>query len=99
MPAVTPDEFMGRSRPGPDHSRHPEFGNASPELAVTKEGTLPGLNQPEDLVLTMVLMDGGQVGGPCHLSRQFQQEPDFGVAGMSCDLAALIAHAEGPQCP
>jgi hypothetical protein len=81
----------------------PERGqlNGDPRAAVTvsRNEILYGLNQTDKFILAIVLVDEDSVDGPHYIRHPFQREPDFGVASINYDVAALLARAEDPSAP
>jgi hypothetical protein len=66
---------------------------------VSRNEILYGLNQTDKFILAIVLVDGASVDGPHYIRHPFQREPDFGVASINYDVAALLARAEDPSAP
>ncbi|NLG86312.1 MAG: DUF3883 domain-containing protein, partial [Firmicutes bacterium] len=59
-------------------------------VTVTKNEILTALNKPDDYILALVEVDGGQ-GRTIYIRCPFQQEPDFAVTSVNYDLKELIS--------
>ena len=66
-------------------------------VTVSRNEILYGLNQADKFILAIVLVDGDDFEGPHYIREPFQHEPDFGVASINYDLAALLTHAQAPD--
>jgi hypothetical protein len=61
---------------------------------VTRNEILTGINSPEQYILAIVQVEGGQAREPHYVRRPFGQEPDFGVTSVTYDLAKLLARSQ-----
>lgn len=84
------------ARASPRHIEVKGRLNGASTLMVTRNEILYALNQAEKFVLAIVLVneeDDG-VDGPYFLKEPFDQEPGWGVAGITYNIAQLLERAE-----
>jgi hypothetical protein len=65
-------------------------------VTVSRNAILYGLNQADKFILAIVLVDEDGHEGPHYIKSPFHREPDFGVAGVTHDLAELLSAAQPP---
>jgi hypothetical protein len=63
-------------------------------LTVTRNEILTGINSPEQYILAVVQVEGGQAREPQYVRQPFGKEPDFGVTSVTYDLAKLLARGQ-----
>ena len=64
-------------------------------VTVTRNEILTALNKPDDFILAIGQVDGGQQK-LAYIRRPFQQEPDFAVESINYNLQELLARGERP---
>jgi hypothetical protein len=64
-------------------------------VTVTRNEILTALNKPDDFILAVGQVEGGQQK-LVYIRRPFQQEPDFAVESINYNLQELIARGEQP---
>jgi superfamily II DNA or RNA helicase len=65
-------------------------------VTVTRNEILTGVNSPEQYILALVEVEGGQARQPRYVRKPFSKEPDFGVTSVNYDLSELLARGEAP---
>lgn len=64
-------------------------------VTVTKNEILTALNKPDDFLLALVLINGEEAA-IYHVTRPFENPPDFGVTSVNYKLKTLITKAGKP---
>lgn len=64
-------------------------------VTVTKNEILTALNKPDDFILALGVIEGGQVDLK-YVRRPFEKEPDFGEVSSNYSLKHLLSKAESP---
>ena len=49
------------------------------------------MNQAENFILAIVIVDGDTHEGPFYIKNPFQNEPEFGIAGVNYELNTLLS--------
>lgn len=65
-------------------------------ITVTRREVMTALNKPEDFILAIVLVEGEQ-RTISYVRRPFENEPDFTVTSLNCNLAKLLAKGQPPS--
>ena len=71
--------------------------SAAETVTVTRNEVLCSLNRPDDFILAIVELLGGEQHRVHYVRRPFRREPDFGVTSVNYDLRELIDRAEAPR--
>ena len=66
-------------------------------ITVSRNEIIYGLNQAEKFILAIVIVDGDTFEGPFYVKNPFQNEPEFGIAGVNYDLKQLLSKAVSPE--
>jgi hypothetical protein len=66
-------------------------------VTITKNEILTALNKPEQFILAVVEVDGGEAAKATYVRRPFVRKPDFGVTSVNYKLAKLLAKGEQPR--
>ncbi|NWH05017.1 helicase-related protein [Desulfobacter latus] len=85
--SMTPDrhiEVKGRSK-------------GQTTITVSRNEIIYGLNQAEKFILAIVIVDGDTHEGPFYIRNPFQNEPEFGIAGVNYELNTLLSKAVSPE--
>jgi len=66
-------------------------------VTITKNEILAAFNKPEQFLLAIVRVDGGQAKDVSYIRQPFGREPDFGVTSVNYRLSNFLAKAESPK--
>jgi superfamily II DNA or RNA helicase len=64
-------------------------------VTITKNEILTALNKPEQFILALVVLDGGQETVR-YVRTPFEKEPDFAATSVNYDLPVLLARSQEP---
>ena len=63
-------------------------------VTISRNEILTALNAPEQFILALVEVGGGQASPPRYLRRPFGKEPDFGVTSVNYNIGTLLKSSE-----
>jgi hypothetical protein len=64
-------------------------------VTVTRNEILTALNKPDDFILAVGQVEDRQQK-LVYIRKPFQQEPDFAVESINCNLKEILSHGEAP---